>query len=74
MSKRLGYSSEVRECAVLLVLTSEHEHTSRWAAIQSTATNMGCSPETMRSWLNKMDVDTGQAWSQQRSVKAHERA
>ena len=49
----------MRERAVRLVLTSEHEHTSRWAAIQSIATKMGCAPETLRSWVNKMEVDSG---------------
>ena len=41
------------------MLTSEHQHTSRGAAIQSIATKMGDTPETLRSWLNKMAVDTG---------------
>ena len=59
MHKRLGSSPEVRARAVRLVLTSEHEHTSRWAAIQSIATKMGCTPETLRSWVNKMEVDSG---------------
>ena len=59
MNKRPGYSTEVRERAVGLVLTSEHEHSSRWAAIKSIATKMGCTPETLRSWINKMAVDTG---------------
>ena len=59
MNKRPVYSPEVRERAVGLVLTSEHEHSSRWAAIQSVATKMGCTPETLRSWINKMEVDTG---------------
>ena len=59
MNKRPGYSPEVRERAVRLVLTSEHEHPSRWAAIKSIATKIGCTPETLRSWVNKMEVDTG---------------
>ncbi len=59
MNKRPGYSPEVRERAVRLVLTGEHEHKSRWAAIQSVATKIGCTPETLRSWVNKLEVDTG---------------
>lgn len=59
MNKRPGYSPEVRERAVRLVLTSEHEHKSRWAAITSVATKIGCTPETLRSWVNKMEVDAG---------------
>jgi len=53
------YSPEVRERAVRLVLTSEHEHSSRWAAIKSISAKIGCTPETLRSWVNKMEVDTG---------------
>ena len=49
MNKRPEYSPEVRERAVGLVLTSEHEHSCRWAAIKSIATKMGCNPETLRS-------------------------
>ena len=60
MSKqRPGYSPEVRERAVRLVLSSEHEHNSRWAAIQSIASKIGCTPETLRSWINKAEVDSG---------------
>ena len=59
MKKSIGYSPEVRERAVRLVLTSEHEHKSRWSAIQSVATKIGCTPETLRTWVNKMEVDSG---------------
>ena len=59
MNKRPGYSPEVRERAVGLMLTNEHEHACRWAAIKSIATKMGCTPETLRSWVNKMEVDSG---------------
>ena len=59
MNKRVGYSPEVRERAVRMVLTSEHEHNSRWQAIQSVASKIGCTPETLRSWINKIEVDSG---------------
>ena len=59
MNKRPGYSQEVRERAVRLVLTSEHEHSSRWAATKSVASKIGCTPETLRSWINKIEVDDG---------------
>ncbi len=59
MNRRPGYSPEVRERAVRLVLTTEHEHSSRWAATQSVATKIGCTPETLRMWINKIEVDSG---------------
>jgi len=59
MNRRPGYSKEVRERAVRLVLTSEHEHSSRWAATQSVAAKIGCTPETLRTWINKIGVDSG---------------
>ena len=59
MNKRSGYSPEVRERTVRLVLTGEHEHQSRWAAIKSVAAKIGCTPETLRSWVNKMEIDAG---------------
>lgn len=59
MKKQPGYSKEVKERAVRLVLTSEHEHSSRWAATQSVASKIGCTPETLRTWIHKSEVDTG---------------
>ena len=59
MKRRPGYSSEVRERAVRLVLTTEDDHSSRWAATQSVAAKIGCTPETLRTWINKIEVDSG---------------
>lgn len=59
MNKRPGYSPEVRERAVRMVLTGEHEHRSRWAAVQSVAAKIGCTPQTLLTWINKMEVDSG---------------
>ncbi|MBV1932689.1 MAG: transposase [Porticoccaceae bacterium] len=59
MNRRPVYSKDVRERAVRLVLISEHDHSSRWAATQSVASKIGCSPETLRAWVNKLEVDSG---------------
>ena len=59
MKKRPGYSPEVRERAVRLVLTTEKDHNSRWAATKYVAAKIGCTPETLRSWINRVEVDSG---------------
>lgn len=55
MNERVTYSPEVRERAVRMVLTSEHEHLSRWAALVSVSSKIGCTPETLRAWVNKIN-------------------
>jgi len=59
MNRRATYSPEVRERAVRMVLTSEHEHSSRWAALVSISSKIGCTPETLRAWVNKIEVGSG---------------
>jgi len=42
-----------------MVLTSEHEYPSRWSTLVSIASKVGCTPETLRKWVNRMEVDSG---------------
>ena len=59
MRERKRFSREVRERAVRLVLEQEKEHRSRWAAIVSIAEKVGCTPETLRKWLRRHEIDSG---------------
>jgi len=42
-----------------MVMEAEGGHASQWAAIVSVAEKIGCSPETLRSWLRRVERDTG---------------
>ena len=59
MANRGRYSPEVRERAVRMVLEHRGEYASEWAAIQSVASKIGCSAETLRNWVRRTQVDTG---------------
>jgi len=59
MSRRIRYSQEVRERAVRMVIEHEGDYASQWEAIRSVAEKIGCSPESLRKWLRRTEVDTG---------------
>ncbi|EKO9303455.1 IS3 family transposase, partial [Escherichia coli] len=52
-------SPEVRQRAVRMVLESQGEYHSQWAAICSIAPKIGCTPETLRVWVRQHERDTG---------------
>ena len=47
------YPTEVKTRAVELLIESQKDYPSLWAAIQAIAPKFGCTPETLRSWHKK---------------------
>ena len=50
---------ELRERAVRLVQEHAGEYPSQWAALTSIATKCGMTPETLRKWVRRAEVDAG---------------
>jgi transposase len=77
MGRKSTYPPEVRERAVRLVLESESHHASRWAAITSVASKIGCKAETLRKWVIQAERDAGKrdglTTSERERLKALER-
>jgi len=59
MKNQIRYSPEVKERAVRMVFEHEKEYPSQWAAINSIAPKIGCTPETLRTWIRQTERDQG---------------
>jgi len=60
MSKTTNkYSPEVRERAVRMVLDNPGQHESRWSAILSVSSKIGCAAQTLNEWVKKAEIDGG---------------
>ena len=57
MTRPTRYPPELRERAIRLVREHRAEHPSEWAAIQSVAAKLGMTPETLRIWVRRDEID-----------------
>lgn len=59
MNKCMKFSPEVRERAVRMVLDLRGEYSSLWTAVGSIAPKIGCVPQTLLTWVQPHEIDTG---------------
>jgi transposase len=59
MARTKKYPQEVRERAVRMVFDHGSQYASEWEAMRSIAAKIGCSPETLRLWVRRVEVDSG---------------
>jgi transposase len=77
MRKSSKFSPEVIERAVRMVFEAKDQYPSQWAAIESIAGKIGCTAETLRRWVRRVERDQGRreglSTAEQDRVKALER-
>ena len=57
MPRSNRYSPEVRERSVRMVAEHRDEYPSEWAAFTSISAKLGMTPETLRVWVRRAQVD-----------------
>ena len=70
------YSPEVKQRAIRLLQEQRSEYPTQWAAIVAIAAKIGCSAETLRSWIKRHEADmadNGQALNDARRIKQLEK-
>jgi transposase len=61
MGRPSSYPKELRERAVRMVLETKGEYESEFTAIVSISRKLGIgSPETLRKWVRRAEIDSGQ--------------
>ncbi len=77
MRKSPKFSPEITERAVRMVLEAQGQYESQWAAIESIASKIGCTSETLRRWVRQAEHDEslrpGPTTSEQQRIKELER-
>lgn len=71
MGKETRFSPEVKERAIRLTYEQQKDAGSQLASIRSVASKIGCSPETLRHWIRKDEVDTGKREGLTTSEREH---
>ena len=59
MSRSSRYSPELRERAVRMVIERREDYKSEWATVTAISKLLGMSPETLRGWVRRTQVDQG---------------
>jgi transposase len=57
--RKSKFSPEVVDRAIRMVFDAKDQYASQWAAIESIATKIGCTPETLRRWVRQGERDSG---------------
>jgi len=59
MARPRSFSPEVQDRSLRLVLEQADKHRAQWAAIESVASKIGCTAETLRKWVRQAECDQG---------------